>query len=178
MQRSQRPTPCAVATLALALLGGASSAMAHNDGIETRLKGFNEVPQALSTPASGRFKLFLNEKTGAVGYELSYSGFPTNVLMAHIHFGKRGLNGGIMVWLCQTTTNPDPTGRSPTCPQQGGTVTGELRAENVVGPAAQGIAATEFDEVVAAIRAGAGYVNVHSVQYPGGELRGQLRDDD
>ena len=41
-------------------------------------------------------------------------------------------------------------------------------------PAAQGIAAGEFNELVAAIRAGATYANVHSTKYEGGEIRAQL----
>ena len=51
-----------------------------------------------------------------------------------------------------------------------------------MGPAAQGIAPGEFDELVDAIRAGVSYANVHSTTYPMGEIRAQLRvregDDD
>ena len=47
--------------------------------------------------------------------------------------------------------------------------------DNVIGPAAQGIAAGEFAELVRAIRAGATYVNVHTTVHPGGEIRKQLR---
>jgi hypothetical protein len=43
-----------------------------------------------------------------------------------------------------------------------------------VGPAGQGIAAGEFDELVRAIKAGVTYANVHSEMFPGGEIRGQL----
>ena len=77
------------------------------------------------------------------------------------------------VFLCQTAFNPDPTAFAPTCPQSG-TVSGLLRVDNVIGPAAQGISATEFAEMVRAIRAGVAYVNVHSTTFPGGEIRGQL----
>ncbi len=160
------------------VLGAASSgAMARDgDAIEAKLKSFSEVP-AVSSKASGKFKATFDAQSGALTYELSYSGLEGDARMAHIHLGQRGVNGGIMVWLCQTTTNPDPNNQSPTCPQSG-TVTGVIQAANVIGPAAQGVAALEFSELIAAIRAGVAYVNVHSSKFPAGEIRGQLRDDD
>jgi CHRD domain-containing protein len=57
-------------------------------------------------------------------------------------------------------------------------VTGTIRPSDVVGPTGQGIAAGEFEELVAAIRAGRAYANVHSAKFPGGEIRGQINDDD
>ena len=97
------------------------------------------------------------------------------------------MNGGIVVFLCQTATNPDPTGHAPTCPQSG-TVTGTLTAANMTASAeAQGIAPGEFAELVRAIRAGVTYANVHSAgtgvptNFALGEIRGQIgapHDDD
>ena len=60
------------------------------------------------------------------------------------------------------------------CPPSPATVTGTIRPADVIGPAGQGITAGQFAELVAAIRAGATYVNVHSSTYPGGEIRAQL----
>ena len=48
----------------------------------------------------------------------------------------------------------------------------------MIGPAGQGIAAGEFAELVRALRAGAAYANVHTTAHPGGEIRGQVADDD
>ena len=67
------------------------------------------------------------------------------------------------------------------CPTSG-TVTGDVDASDVVGPAGQGIEAGAFGELIKAMRAGHAYVNVHSVKFPGGEIRAQIRavdgDDD
>jgi CHRD domain len=179
MKRSQRPSASIVTQLtAIALLGVASSVVAHDgkDGVDARLKGYQEVP-SVSSAATGRFKASFDEKSGAISYQLSYSGLEGDVRQAHIHFGQRGVNGGITVWLCQTSFNVDPTGLSPTCPQSG-TVSGMIQAANVIGPAGQGIAPMEFAELVAALRAGAAYANVHSSKFPAGEVRGQLQGDD
>jgi hypothetical protein len=152
-----------------------TGAGAH-DGIDVKLRGYAEVP-SVSTAAKARFKAVIDEKAGSIGYELSYSGLEGDVRQAHIHFGQRGVNGGISIWLCQTSFNVDPTGLAPTCPQSG-TVTGLAQAANVIGPAGQGIAALEFAEIVAAIRSGVAYVNIHTTKFPSGELRAQLKDDD
>jgi hypothetical protein len=165
-------------SVALALAAGALTSQAFDgrDRVEARLKSTQEVPSILSA-ANGRFKATIDKTSGTIAYELSYSGLEGPVRMAHIHLGQRGVNGGIMVWLCQTGSFADPTGLAPTCPASG-SVSGLLQSGNVLGIAAQGIAATEFAELLAAIRAGVAYVNVHSDRYPGGEIRGQLKDDD
>ena len=54
---------------------------------------------------------------------------------------------------------------------------GTIGPEDVVGPAGQGIAAGEFDELLDAIRAGVTYANIHSGAGPAGEIRAQLEDD-
>jgi hypothetical protein len=171
-----KPIPARVATAGVTLLVAAATAAAHDDGIDARLKGFQEVP-AVSTVAKGRFKASIDDKSGAIHYELSYSGLEGTVTQAHIHIGQRHVNGGVTMFLCQTATNADPTGLAPTCPQSG-TVTGMLQAANVIGPAGQGVAALEFSEVLAALRAGVTYANVHSTKFLAGEIRAQLRDDD
>lgn len=174
MSAALRLAPACIALLTLPAFADGK----HGMSVSTRLVSYQEVP-AVSSPAAGRFRAKIDEKAGTISYELSYSGLTGDVRQAHIHFGQHSVNGGISVFLCQTATNADPTGLAPQCPQSG-TVTGLLQAANTIGPAGQGIAAGEFAELIAAIRAGVAYVNVHSSTFPGGEVRGQLRsrDDD
>jgi hypothetical protein len=77
------------------------------------------------------------------------------------------------VFLCSNLPSP-PTGTA-TCPESG-EVTGTIMKAQVIGPAAQGISAEEYDELLDAIRAGVAYVNVHTADFPGGEIRGQLEN--
>lgn len=177
--------PLFVALLGLPLIFGSPPvALADDeDELKAQLRGFEEPP-SVSTVASGRFRGQINDST-SISYELSYSGLEGAVRQAHIHLGQRGVNGGITVFLCQTTFNPDPTGLAPGCPQSG-MVSATITAANVIGSPgppvvgafAQGLAAGEFAELIRAIRAGVTYVNVHSVKFPGGEIRGQIKADD
>ncbi len=69
-------------------------------------------------------------------------------------------------------------GGRPACTATSGTFTGTVTAADVIGPAAQGIAAGEIAEIIRAMRAGIAYANVHTNKHPTGEIRGQLRTDD
>jgi len=137
------------------------------------LSGYQEVP-TLSMPGSGSLRLRLNSGATEATYTLSYSGLSGDALFAHIHLGARGTNGGVIVFLCDAPGGaPAPAG-TPACPGASGIVSGSLNAASVVGPAAQGIAAGEWTEFVAALRAGFTYANAHTTLFPGGEIRGQV----
>ena len=73
----------------------------------------------------------------------------------------------ISVWLCEHRGEPVRRAHPPRPARQAGTVTGTITALEVIGPTGQGIAAGEFDELVAAMRAGDAYANVHSSHVPG-----------
>lgn len=154
-----------------AIAGGGSKNFKGN------LDGYQETPATLSTPAGGSFEARLSNDGTSLHYKLSYSGLEGTVTQAHVHFGQRALSGGISYWLCETADVQSPSASTPTCPAApGGTVEGDIRALEVIGPAVQGIAAGEFAEIVAAMRAGYAYANVHSSTRGSGEIRAQIND--
>ena len=170
-------TACALAMLFL-LTGNAHSDDKHKDKgtlLHARLIGFQEVP-SVSTVATGELHARINPGDSSIDYTLTYSGLQGTVQQAHIHVAQRSVNGSIVIWFCGTTTNPGPAG-TPTCTLGFGTFTGTATAANVVAgaTASQQLAAGELAEVIAAIRGGVAYANVHTNLSPGGEIRGQIR---
>jgi CHRD domain-containing protein len=142
--------------------------------IKAILTGWEEVP-VISTDASGELRARINKDEDQVEFELTYSDLEADATQAHIHVGQPGVNGGISVWLCSNLASPPtPAGFNRPCPLRGGTVTGTFGPADVVGPASQGVAAGEFDELVRAIRERKTYANVHSTLFPGGEIRSQI----
>jgi hypothetical protein len=139
------------------------------------LSGYQEVP-TLSSSGHGEFRATIDEANQQINYTLTFGGFSTSVLAAHIHLGQRATNGGVSAFLCGG-------GGQAACPVGGGTVTGTIGPSNVVGPAAQGLAPGAWSDLAAAIRAGVTYANVHTDAFKGGEIRGQItvksdRDND
>jgi hypothetical protein len=150
--------------------------LARAEAIEARLTGYEEVP-SVSTPAGGRFRGQISKDEQFIDYELRYEGLQNTITQAHIHFAQKGVNGSIVIWLCGTTSNPGPAG-TQTCPSSPGTITGTITAANVIASSQlnQLILDRELAEVIAAMRAGVAYVNVHSTpNTTGGEIRGQIR---
>ena len=171
-----------VSSLAVLLAVPAARDVAQADGqraLRADLRGFEEPP-SISSTGSGEFRAQISPDETSLEYELSFQDLEGDVIQAHIHFGQKGVNGGISIWLCGTAAAPGPAG-TPTCggPRSGG-ASRTVTAADVIGPAGQGIAAGEFAEVLAAMREGFTYANVHSTRNPPGEIRGQIkgRDED
>jgi hypothetical protein len=166
---------------ATGLMVGAGVATAedrHDDreasGFSAALSGYQEVP-AISTGASGSFTALLDPKHDELHWKLTYTGLESDATQAHVHFGQTGVNGGVSLYLCSNLADaPRGTQR---CPDRSAELTGTAEADDVVGPAAQGIAPGELDELAAAMAAGVTYANVHSETFPNGEIRGQIAAD-
>jgi hypothetical protein len=144
------------------------------------LKPTEEVPLN-SSVAKASFKATIDEDNQTITFELSYEGLEATPTQANIHVGQRNVNGGVSVFLCGNPPAVPPAifPQPQPCPPAPATITGELTAANIVGPAGQGIAPSvggvnEFAELVALLRNGDTYANVHTTKFPGGEVRGQV----
>ncbi len=158
----------AAAVLAFAVAGFTRADDDDRRVFRAELTGFQEVP-AISTAGAGEFRAQLDSSQTTLNFELTYSGLEGGApLASHVHLGQRGVNGGVSFFICGG-------GSKPACPPAPATVTGTVVASDVTGPAGQGIAPGQFDEILRAMRAGAAYINVHTTAYPGGEIRGQIR---
>ena len=168
----------AVAVLAVGSYATADSGKKNLKSGE--LSGYAENPD-LSTGATGTFAVTIDDDARTLTYELTYSGLESAVQQAHIHFGKAGINGGITVFLCSNLANgPAGTPACPTTPTA--TVTRTVPAAQILSPASGGInqgipaGADGWTELVAALRAGHTYANVHSATWPGGEIWAQINE--
>ena len=160
--------------LLLAAVGLLSMPLAAHDRRPERhfraeLRGRHEVPLTLSA-ARGSLELDVNQAETSVHFDLEYSGLATSVLFAHIHVGQPDVNGGVTVFFCGG-------GGRPACPQSG-VVSGDFTANDVIGITTQQLEANNLAKLLAAIRTGRTYANVHTTPSPGGEIRGQIHDDD
>ena len=146
--------------------GGADSGKGEGKGKvkANRMSSYQEVP-SVSTGGTGRFEAKIKGST--IQYKLTYSGLSSAASAAHVHFGQVGVNGGIAAFLCGG-------GGKPACPASG-TISGTIVGSDVIGPTSQGIAPGEIAELIAAMRAGVTYANVHTANFPAGELRGQIK---
>jgi len=159
-----------IAVAVLILAGSHAVADSGTKAFRASLDGYHETPVSISTNGAGSFQAKLNSTGDELTYVLQYSALEGGpILFAHVHLGQIGTTVGVMFFLVG--------GGKPACPNGPATVTGTVNAGDVIGPAGQGIAPGEFAEAIRAMRAGAAYVNVHSMIYPSGEIRGQINED-
>ena len=156
--------------LASALVASAVPAQAADNIYKATLVGSQEVPVVM-TSAGGSFRARLAPDGSWLEYELDYDGL-SSVTMAHIHIGQAGANGGVSAWLCSNVATSPPGVQA--CPASPAHISGVIRASDVVGPVPQGVSPGEFEKLVAALRAGLAYANVHTTASPGGAIRSQL----
>jgi hypothetical protein len=164
-----------------------SAAGAQAEHFHAKFSGFQELGAlnaetgAVLSDGTATLDLDLDRAAQTLTFKLTFANLSTPVTQAHIHFGKNHVPGGVIVFFC-TNLNNGPTG-TQLCPAGGGTVTGTITAASVVGPAAQNIAAGNFDGLEDALESNTAYGNIHTTKFPAGEIRGQIHagnesDDD
>jgi hypothetical protein len=134
------------------------------------LSGFNETPP-IATGGTGTLKA--KASNGGIDFTLTYSGLTTPAFMAHFHFAQRGVASGVFIWLCgrpgTPAHSPCPPGTTDTA-----TVTGHITAADIQPLPLQNLKAMDMATALRIIQAGDAYANVHTSNFPGGEIRGQV----
>jgi hypothetical protein len=125
--------------------------------VASNMTGTKEVPP-VRTLASGS-ATFVNNQT-FIDYDLSVSDL-YNATAAHIHQGRAGANGPIVVTLYKTTD------RSPGL---FGGYSGNITSSMLEGP----LRGEQLTALVELMRTGQAYVNVHTIKNPNGEIRDQI----
>lgn len=124
-----------------------SGAHAQTLMFHAELLGANERPNPVNSPATGFAMLMVNVGTGEWTLEGNYANLTAPIVASHIHgFADTNNNAGVLSNLTNT-----------------GGVTGSLTGSGTF----TGAQITQFSQNL-------GYVNVHSQQFAGGEIRGQL----
>ena len=171
---TRRRLRLAVAVALVLSLAGASLALASGGdkakGMQFRahMIPYSEVPALNST---GHAELTLTVTDTTITFQLDYADLTGPPLFSHIHVGQVGVSGGVSVFFC------GGDGKPPCPAANSGTVSGSIAAADVVGPTAQGFVAGDITPLIAALRSGVTYANMHTAKFPSGEIRGQIVPD-
>jgi hypothetical protein len=128
----------------------------NGDPVQTaNLSGSQEVP-LVTTTATGTATVTVSDDLTRLDFSLSQTGL-VNIAGSHIHFGARGVNGGVMFTLSPGDFISPLTG-----------ILTEADFTPILG------VVDTFQEALGAIISGEAYINIHTAVNVGGEIRGQL----
>ncbi|TBR75415.1 MAG: CHRD domain-containing protein [Burkholderiaceae bacterium] len=131
----------------LALACALGLAQAAPVSFDVPLTGAQQVPP-VQTAGSGSAALTYDPATRVVTWKITFSGLSSPATMAHFHGpAAAGKNAGVKVWLSE----------------KGKEVTSPISGQATLSP----------DEAKM-FEAGDMYINVHTKDHPGGEIRGQV----
>jgi hypothetical protein len=154
------------AAVAAASLISATSSSAQVVNLTATLTGAEETTATpgvlgLLTGAVGTATVSVDATNEEVAVQLQLFNFATATSAGHIHVGPRGVAGPVVL------NFPIPQGRTGDLPLS-------FRLGSSAFVARPEIGINTMQDLIQAIVGGGAYVNIHTSQYPGGEIRGQL----
>jgi len=136
-----------IAAVVLTGFAWAGLAQAAPLSFSVDLTGAAQVPP-VKTNGTGKADLTYDPANGKVTWSITFSGLSGPATMAHFHGpAAAGANAGVLIWLSQ----------------KGGSADSPIKGEATLTP-----------EQAAQFAAGQWYINVHTKDNPGGEIRGQV----
>lgn len=126
-------------------------------GLTAQLSANQDVPPTVVSKGTGTASVVLSPDRQSISYSLTFLNLTSNISAAggHFHVGARGVNGGLV----NTIVPPNAWGA--------GSVNG-------VWSMSDGGAEQLTPAIVDALIAGDMYINLHTGDYIGGEIRGQI----
>ncbi len=146
-------TILATGLLIVALPAAVSAA---DEGFKAKLSGDAQVPP-ITVDATGNATVTIADDEGSISWKVTYKGLTGDAAAGHIHFGAADEAGPVMI----PFDSVDNNGSS-----------GTFQAADYAG--GDGLPG-DWDGVLAAIRDGNAYVNIHTAANAAGEIRGQLK---
>lgn len=137
----------------------ATATTQSNGALGAHLSGNEEVPP-VDTQATG-MSLFVPLGEDAVLFVL-VTRHLVDMTASHVHLGEVGVNGPPVAFLFDAGGEP--------VTKNGLLSMGVLTADDLIGP----LEGATIADLLAAMDAGDTYVNVHTLEHPGGEIRGQV----
>lgn len=157
MRRSLSVTIAVLSVLAMVLC-----ARVDRRVYDATLTGTNEVPP-VSTPAEAAATFTLNPDGNSMTFELLITRAIDSASGAHIRLARSGENGPVIVTLWAGMKGKGFTGWL---------TTGTLTAADLMGPMSHQTILALADSMARGVT----YVNIHTRGYPGGQIRGQIRE--
>jgi len=152
--------------LVLGLLStGCNNATEGKEFFQADLSGANEVP-ARDTAATGTCGFVVNGDR--VDFSITTEGLSSGVVGAHIHIAPAGSNGPVRVPFINPNLAGTNTQTPFIAPNEGILIENSFGTTDVTG-------GLTLADVLSAMRSGNAYCNIHTVNFPGGEIRGQIR---
>jgi hypothetical protein len=145
----------------LATMLGVSVVFAGGNNFKADLSGNDEVP-SVNTLAKGEAKFSLSADQKTLSFTVVVRDIE-NPTAAHIHFGTAGKNGAPVANLFN---GPKREGKF-----RGNIAQASITANDLIGE----LKGKSINSLVALIKSGELYVNVHTDSNPNGEIRGQIK---
>jgi hypothetical protein len=155
-----------------AVIACPSTAQAAVTVLSAQLSGSQEVP-AVSTPGSGFATVSFDDVTNFLSVQATFANLLGNTTVAHIHCcAPPGANAGVAT---PTPTFPGfPTGVAAGSYSQTFDLTQASSFNAAFITNNGGTVSSARTAFVNGLLGGRAYFNIHSNQFPGGEIRGQL----
>jgi hypothetical protein len=163
MIRTRLASLSAILTLSLFWAAGVAVADDTASSFSATLTGDQQVPPVHTS--GGATANFVVSGPNQLTFTLQLTSPTTSpITLAHIHLEAAGNNGNVIVNLCGTSD-------TPACGQSGVVAQGTITSDNFVGH----LAGRPMNDLLMFMNEGNTYVNIHTQNFPAGEIRGQLQ---